>query len=129
MPLSVQNLSNKAHTNNRIAFSKSSAGAMAKRRSAARSSFRRLKFALLVRCKRLDEQRVEEAVTGVGGGGVGVRNCLGVPAVFLSAAYFSLRRAPPVNHRSSYQLRSLTGASDDFFRAFDARRVNGDSPF
>ena len=41
----------------------------------------------------------------------------------------TLRRAPPVDHRSSYQLRSLTGASNDSFRAFDARRVNGDSPF
>ena len=41
----------------------------------------------------------------------------------------TLRRTPPVDHRSSNQLCSLTGASNDSFRAFDARRVNGDSPF
>ena len=41
----------------------------------------------------------------------------------------TLRGAPPVDHRSSNQLRSLAGASNNSLRAFDARRVDGYSPF
>jgi hypothetical protein len=41
------------------------------------------------------------------------------------------RRAfePPVDHRSSWQLRSLTGAGDDSSRAFDLCGMNGHGPF
>ena len=52
-----------------------------------------------------------------------------LPDYISSPLLATLPGAPPVNHRSSNQLRSLPGASNDSFRAFDARRVDGYSPF
>jgi hypothetical protein len=39
------------------------------------------------------------------------------------------RSIPPVDHRSSYQLRSLTGAGDNFSRTFDVCGMNRYGPF